>query len=484
MALPDLWRCSALEVVGLLRERKVTPLELIDVVELRVQATDGALNAIPTLCLDRARENARKFQAVNFANSSKPFFLHGLPIVVKDLTAVKGVRFTMGSLLFKDNVALYDDPLVETLKANGAIVIGKSNTPEFGAGANTYNAVFGETRNPWNTAWTPGGSSGGTAAAVAAGQVWLGTGTDLGGSLRTPASFTGLVGFRTTPGTVPQEYRPSHKDPAALQLESVSGPMARNVADLALMLDAMNQPHPRDPKSQLRQRCPSFQDAVQDALAGRANSRLRRIAWAPTLGGICQVDPEVQDICKRATDWFATLDGTSVHEACPDLHDAQRVFQGVRAACYATLKDMVREPSRSLINPDLLWQIEKGLAQTPEQTEAAEQGHAAYVSRVASFFQEYNLLCCPVVMVPPFDMKTRWVRRVQGKTGCQEYDNYVDWLTCTYAISLTNQPVLSVPCGVTAAGQPHGGRERRRKAVKKNSSSPKPTVGDSTWQLG
>ncbi|HZH07587.1 MAG TPA: amidase, partial [Lautropia sp.] len=236
------WRLTATAAVDLLRKREVSPLELVDAAAARIAETDPHLNAIPILCLERAREQARRLMQ-HPPKDPPAHFLHGLPVAVKDNVEVEGVACTFGSPIFADHVSVQSDLVVQRLESAGAVVIGKTNIPEFAAGGNTSNEVFGITRNPWNTAFTPGGSSGGTAAALAAGQVWLGTGNDFGGSIRTPASFCSLVGLRPTAGLVPrvqkQPYSPLN----------VEGPLARNVADCALMLECEAGRHPLDPLS-------------------------------------------------------------------------------------------------------------------------------------------------------------------------------------------------------------------------------------------
>ena len=232
--MSDLFRVSARAAVDLLRKGEVSPLDMVDAAAARIEATDGALNALPTPCIERARDHARRIMAGGSAQAGNGAWLAGLPLAVKDLNDGAGVRRTYGSTLFADHVPERSDVMVETLEGNGAIVIGKSNTPEFGAGGNTFNDVFGQTRNPWNTAMTCGGSSGGSAVALAVGQCWLATGNDLGCSLRTPAAFCSVVALRPSPGRVARA-------PTRLPYDTlwVQGPMARNVGDVALMLDAM-----------------------------------------------------------------------------------------------------------------------------------------------------------------------------------------------------------------------------------------------------
>ncbi len=429
---------TAREAVGLLRRGEVSPLELVDAAAARIEATDGALNALPTLCLDRARDHARRIVSGQAGAPSAGPWLAGLPIAVKDLTDVAGVRTTYGSSIYADHVPDRSDLLVERLEERGAIVIGKSNTPEFGAGANTFNEVFGETRNPWDTALTPAGSSGGSAAALAAGQVWLATGSDLGGSLRTPASFCSVVGLRPSPGRVAHGPREQPFDTL-----SVEGPMGRTVGDVALMLDAMAGGHPEDPLA--------FDAPGESFEAAAAIGRPpRRIAFSPDLG-IVPVDPEVADICASAARRFEEL-GAGVDDACPDLGDAPEAFTVLRAVGFVADLLPLYETRRDQLKPDVVWNIERGLRVTPVELARAELARGAIYRRVAEFFRTFDLLACPAAIVPPFAVETRWIRELGGIA----LDNYVEWLRITSAITLTSCPAISVPCGFTRDGRPVG----------------------------
>ena len=271
--------------------------------------------------------------------------------------------------------------MVERLEANGGVVLAKSNTPEFGAGANTFNAVFGETLNPWNSRLTVGGSSGGSAAALAAGQVWLATGSDLGGSLRTPASFCSVVGLRPSPGRV--AHGPSTRPFGTL---SVVGPMGRTVGDVALMLDAMVARHPEDPLS-----LELPQESFQVAAAGRR--RPQRVAFSPDLG-ITPVDAEVAQICAAAAERFAEV-GVTVEEACPDFSRAAECFDVLRALGFVAGHREHYETQRDKLKPDVIWNIEEGLKLTVEQLERAEAQRVAMTARTLEFFEKYDLLLVP-----------------------------------------------------------------------------------------
>src|SRR6476659_4131647 len=298
----DLIRQDAVALVGRLKSGEVTPHDLLDALEKRIAAVDGAVNALPTLCFDRARQHADRLMQKPVAERGQ---LAGMPIPIKDLVDVAGVRSTQGSPIFANHIPEKSDVLVEHLEAEGAIVYAMSNVPEFGAGANTFNEVFGKTRNPWNTSRSAAGSSGGAAVALATGMAWLAHGSDMGGSLRNPASFCGIVGLRPSIGRV------AHTPAAAIDRNlGVQGPMARNVEALALLLDAMSGEHPADPLS-----LPALPASFLSA--ARSGKRPKRIAYSPDLG-ITPVDPEVAAVTARAARRFAEA-GAIVEEAHPDL---------------------------------------------------------------------------------------------------------------------------------------------------------------------
>jgi amidase len=435
MSSSELIALSACEAVARLKTGDVTPLELIDAAEERIAAVDPAVNALPTLCFDMAREAAKSLPKTD---SDSPGWLGGLPIVVKDVTDVAGVRTTHGSPIFADHISERDDISVEILKRNGAIVIGKSNTPEFAAGANTFNEVFGKTLNPWNTDMTCGGSSGGAAVAVATGMSWLATGTDLGGSLRTPASFCSVVGLRPSPGRVAAGPQ---RDP--FQSLSMNGPIARNVADVALMLDAEVGIDPRFPLT-LEAPVESFQSAALNP------DTPARVGFSEDLG-IGPVDPEVAEICRAAALRFAEA-GAVVEESCPDFSGALETFQTLRASAFVVNRAPLLEKYRDKMKPEMIWNIEKGMAQSSGDISVALRERGAIYQRVATWFGDHDVLACPAAIVPPFDVDMRYLERLED----HEFGNYVDWLYITFAITLTGCPAISVPCGFTKSGLPVG----------------------------
>jgi len=432
----DLLMQGASQIVGRLKRREVSPLELVDAMMARIAAVDGVLNAVPTLCFERAREAAGR--AENWSRQSQPRnFLYGIPILIKDNTAVAGVRTTYGSRIYKDNVPAVSDIAVQTLEANGAIVLGKTNTPEFSAGGNTYNDVFGTTYNPWRTDLTPGGSSGGSAAALASGQAWLASGNDLAGSVRLPASFCSVVGLRPSPGRIARG--PSRFHHSTL---SVEGCMARSVEDVALMLDAQVGENSLDPLS-----IPAPETSFSDEIR---SFRACRIAFSPDLG-ITWVDPEVKSLCRQAISRFAEM-GCSIAEAHPVLDDAEWIFESLRAFIYVERVAPLLEAHRDLISPNVVRNAERGIAQRPEELARAQIAHGNLYRRTVAFFDDYDLLACPTVITPPFDAKIRYLDSFLGKS----FSSYSAWMLLTSAITLTGCPAISVPCGFTEAGLPVG----------------------------
>jgi amidase len=430
-------KLTARQAVSLLKKREVSPLELIEAAAGRIAEVEARVNAMPTLCLERARAKAKELMA-HPPPAPAPNYLYGLPIAVKDLTDVAGVRTTYGSPIFAQHVPQRSDYLVEMLEANGAVVIGKTNTPEFGAGSNTFNEVFGATLNPWNTAMTCGGSSGGSAVALATGEIWLATGNDLGGSLRIPASFCSVVGFRPSPGRIAS-------GPRFLPFDTmgVEGPMGRNVADVALMLDAQVGQHPGAPFA-LPPPARSYLEAVDHPV------KPLKIGYSADLG-IAPVDPAVRELCAQALQAWTAL-GVTVEENCPDFSDAEQTFQTLRALLYVARFGPLLEKQRAQLKSEVIWNIEKGLALTAEEVGCAERKRAQLYHRVVEFFKTTDLLICPTVIAPPFDVNLRYLPEVDGV----RFDSYIGWLILTFATTLIACPSISVPCGFTAAGLPVG----------------------------
>jgi len=436
----ELFRLSATEAVARLRRRQISPLELIDAAEARIRAVDGMVNALPTLCLDRARAHARELMAGRRCEAeNETGWLAGLPVVIKDLVDVAGVRTTYGSPIFRDHVPSTSHPLVLRIERKGGIVIGKSNTPEFGAGGNTFNEVFGRTRNPWNTALTCGGSTGGGAVALATGMAWLAHGSDHGGSLRGPATLCSVVGLRPSPGRVTRGTANNLFSPL-----SVQGPMARNVPDLALFLDTMAGFCPRDPLT--------FDAPVSpfsSALAGPA-PRLQ-IAFTANYGGRVPVDRETREICAREVRRFESL-GCVVEEAFPELGPVEDIFLALRSQHFVVDREQQMQTHRELLKPDIVWNTEQGLQSTPSRLAWADRERAALFRRFADFFQQWDVLITPGAPTPAWDVMVRARNEIDGV----KLSNYIAGSVLTSAITLTSCPAVAVPCGFDRHGRPVG----------------------------
>jgi len=434
----ELVKLTAREAVERLRAGQITPVELVDAAAERIAEVEPAVNALPTLAVERARAHAERLMQTGHPADPPAGYLYGLPVAIKDLKDVAGVRSTKGSPIYANHIPERSDYLVENIESKGGLVLAKSNTPEFGAGANTFNEVFGKTRNPWDTSKTCGGSSGGSAVALATGEAWLASGSDLGGSLRIPASFCSVVGMRPSPGRV--AHGPKDMPFATL---SVEGPMARTVGDLALFLDTQAGQAALDPLSIPAPERP-FIDAVNSPTVPT------RIAFTPDLG-IAPVDPEVRAICAAAVRHFEMV-GAGIDEATIDLQDAEGIFQTLRAAQYAASYGKLLAEHRDLMKPDLVWNIEKGQRLSVEDVNQAEQARGALYNRTTAFFQRYDLLVSPAVLVPPYDVDQPYV----AEAGGVKFGNYVSWLVMSFALTLTACPSISVPCGFTASGLPVG----------------------------
>ena len=448
----DLCFVPAATLLRLYRARKVSPLEVVRAVLARIDALNPHLNAYVTVVREPALAAAKKATAA-LGRKAALGPLHGVPVSLKDLTPTKGIRTTWGSKIFEHHVPDEDAITVERLKAAGAIVMGKTNTPEFGAGANTFNAVFGATRNPWNGALTCGGSSGGAAVALATGMGPLAQGSDLGGSLRIPAAYCGVVGFRTTPGLVP--YYPSELVWDSL---GVSGPMARTVEDTALMLSVMAGNDDRAPLSyEVDTR--TFVNAVK-----RPSIKGWRVAWTPDLNGLIPVDQEVAAVAEGATRVFRSL-GAKVERACPDFSEVNEIVLATRGlSMVARHADKLSE-WEPVMQKGLVWNVKQGLSLTPEQIGNGEKLRSRLWQRVREFLETRELLILPTVAVPPFPVDQPYPSAINGRV----LDHYTHWFFLTYGITVTGLPAISVPCGFTRGGLPVGlqivGRRRQEAAV-------------------
>lgn len=449
----DLCFLPATRLARLYRLRKASPLEVMQAVLDRIDTVNPVVNAYVTVARESALAAARR-ATLALGRRGKPLPpLHGVPVSIKDLFSTKGIRTTWGSIIYQDHVPDDDDLVVQRLKAAGAIVVGKTNTPEFGAGGTTVNAVFGATRNPWNTALTCGGSSGGGAVAVATGMGPIAQGSDLGGSLRTPAAFCGVVGFRPTPGLVP-----THPRALAWDTLSVTGPLARTVGDIALMLSAMAGTDDRAPLSY-------EVDTSEFIRAVRAPSiKGWRVAWTPDLHGLIPVDEEVARVARDAVGVLRSL-GARVEAACPDFSEVNDIVRGTRAVTMVALHADKLPRWRERMQKDLVRDIEQGLTLTAREIARSEVLRSALWHRVRGFMATRELLVLPTVAVPPFPVEEPYPTAINGKP----LESYTQWFSLTYAITLTGLPAISVPCGFTRAGLPVGlqivGRRRQEAAV-------------------
>ena len=436
MSSDELSGLFATELSARLRSGALSPLEVMDATISRIEAVNPKVNALPILCLDRARKQARAMTEQRVSADAKGP-LWGLPLAVKDYNDLGGVATTYGSPLFADNIAHNSDATVAKLQASGAIAVGKSNVPEW-AGAHTFNPVFGHTLNPWNSAVSAGGSSGGSGVALATGMVPLATGNDLGGSLRVPASFNGVVGLRPSPGRVPRGARLP-----AFDTLWVEGPMGRCVADVALMLDGAVGHDPVDPLS-FQHAGESFVDALQHT------DMPRRVGFSPDLG-VVPMEPEVAQVCEAAAERFSEI-GAQVDRNAPDFSGAIEAFQTLRGVLIAQMMESILQQHRQRIAPEIIWNIEKGLAVTNAQLLDAERVRSRLYRRMEDFFKDYDLLLCPTVSVPPFPKDQRYVEVIAG----QPTQTYIDWIAITFAITMTSCPALSLPVGFTETGLPVG----------------------------
>jgi amidase len=438
MANSSLTRKTAGELVALVKAREVTPVEILDAHLAVIERLNPALNAIVTLAAEQARAAAIKAgDAVTSGGPTGP--LHGLPIGIKDVTPTAGIRTTFGSPLFKDNVPAEDAEAVRRLKAAGAIVLAKTNTPEFAAGANTVNPVFGATRNPWNKALSPAGSSGGSAAAVASGMLPLAQGTDFGCSIRMPAAFCGIVGIRPTPGLTPNHPMPLAWDPG-----QVNGPLARTAEDAARGLDALVGFSRISPISV----APPWKSALAEVEVARDAKGLR-IAYVTDIAGI-GVDAEIDDICRKTAMSLRDA-GATVEEITFDASSGKVPYQAWRGLW------MVGQQFNNLerleeFGVNLKGNVKAGLKVTPTDFAQAEKARAALFLKFAAFFEKYDLLLTPASPVKQYPVEQNFPTEVNGK----KFENYTDWIAGSFLITLMSLPGGSVPAGKTKDGLPVG----------------------------
>lgn len=433
-----MWGRSATELAAGIRAREFSAREVMQSHLERIDEMNPLVNAIVT--------QLEPELALAAADSAPPGPLQGLPIAVKDLEDTAGMRTTYGSPLFAEHIPTEDSLLVERLRQAGAVIIGKTNTPEFGAGSQTFNAVFGATRNPYDVSKTPGGSSGGAAAAVASGMIPVADGSDLGASVRNPAAFCSLYGLRPTPGRIPDHGPGDPYNPFP-----VLGAIGRTPTDVALLLSVLAGPDPRDPFS-IQERWPN-----PETLKGEP--RGLRIAWSDTLGGL-PIEPEVTKVLQTAR---ATLEelGCVVEDAEPDFSGADECFEVLRGVGFAAAFDDVVDD----VKPTLRANIRFGQHLDAPRIAKALALRGELFTRMREFLTRYDFLAAPVTQVAPFSVDLEYPTEIAG----QRMGSYLEWFRSCSRITVTGHPALAVPAGFTSEGLPIGlqlvGRHRGELAL-------------------
>lgn len=441
---------DAVTLAGKLRRTEVSAREVMSAHLRQIELLNPILNAIVTLTAEKAMEDAAAADEA-LAAGAELGPLHGLPTAHKDLVATAGIRTTMGSTIFADQVPAADALIVERQRSAGAITVGKTNVPEFGAGSQTFNEVFGATANPYDPTKTCGGSSGGAAVALATGMVPLADGSDMGGSLRNPAAFCNVVGLRPSPGRVP-----SWPKEAAWSHLSTEGPMGRSVTDAALLLSVLAGPDPRSPIA-LEQPGDAFRPPLDSDPSGL------RIAWSPDLGGL-PIDPAVRLALAGVPEVFDSV-GATVTEDAPNLEGAREIFQIRRAWNYETALGPIYDRRGPEMKDTVRWNIEEARRLSLVDHARVAARHRELYERVIRFFQRYDFLVCPVTQVPPFDIDLAYVNEIDGIM----MPTYIDWMRSCTDVTVMGCPAISVPGGFTADGLPVGlqivGRPRGDLAV-------------------
>ena len=428
---------SATEARRLIGVKKLSPIELMESCLTRIDAVNGMVNAVVAIDRDGAMEGAREAEKAVMAGDELPL-LHGLPVAIKDLEMTKGLRTTEGSLLFEHRVPEADDPMVANVRLAGGIVFCKTNTPEFGAGGNTRNRVYGATSNPFDTALTSAGSSGGSAAALAAGMAPLATGSDMGGSLRTPASYCGVVGFRPSPGVVPDATSRVSLSPFA-----VLGPMGRTVDDAHLLLLAQADTDPRDPYSS--------DDALSlpASLTGADLSAIRA-AISPDLG-CAPVDNDIRHAFDKKVSTFRHV-FASAEDRAPNLEGVHEAFEVLRAISFvASFREYV-EQDRDRLGPNIIDNTERGLKFSLADVAAAHLKQTLLYRRYLELFEEVDILICPASSVSPFPHEDWYPKRINGEV----MPTYMRWLALSYGLTMALPSVCCIPCGLDHRGMPMG----------------------------
>ncbi|MDX2153313.1 MAG: amidase [Bryobacteraceae bacterium] len=434
---PDVCLLTATEMARLIRAKKLSARELLAAHLKQIARLNPKVNAIPTLVPERAEAAAKEADELQ-ARGATLGILHGLPIAHKDLVDTQGIRTTYGSPLFKDHVPAADDLMVQRIRRAGALTIGKTNTPEFGAGSQTFNSVFGPTRNPYDLTRTCGGSSGGAAVALACGMIPIADGSDMGGSLRNPAAFTNVVGFRPSPGRVPNV-----KGRFPWFTLATEGPMARNVPDLLLLLRAIMGPDPRAPLS-LPETGEDFNRPLARGFKGV------RVAWFKDLGGV-PFDPRITAAVNAQRKVFESL-GCVIEQAEPDFDGADFAFKTLRAWNTAASHGERIRTHRAAYKETIVEEAEAGLRLTGADIARAETLKGQVWRRFQTFLERYEFFILPATQVPPFDVNLPYPTSVAGT----KFENYIDWMKACWYISVPGNPAISVPAGFTPEGLPVG----------------------------
>ncbi|MDB5842490.1 MAG: Amidase [Herminiimonas sp.] len=433
----EIFYMSATGMAGAIRAGHLSARDVMQAHLSRIERINPKVNAIVTLHAEQAMAAAAAADEAQ-ARGEPLGPLHGLPVAHKDLLPTKGMRTTFGSKVHENLVPAYSALVVERQQQAGAISIGKTNTPEFGAGSQTFNAVFGATRNPYDLSKTCGGSSGGSAVALATGMVALADGTDMGGSLRCPANFCNVVGLRPSFGRVPQVPALDGWDSL-----SVSGPMARNVEDLALYLSVMAGPDARDPLA-------IAEDGARFRAPLARDFKGARIAWSPGMGGL-PVDKRVMRAIESQRQVFEDL-GCVVEEACPDFRDAHEVFMALRAYAFELGLGAVMDQHPGVLKDTIVWNIEEGRKLGAAQLARADKLRTALFQRMHRFMQTYDFIVLPVNQVPPFPIEQQYVSEIDGVP----MESYIEWMRSCYLVTATGHPAISLPCAFTDDGLPVG----------------------------
>ncbi len=428
---------TATELALKIRSGEISAVETMEAHLAQIEKVNPQVNAIVTLVPELALEQARKADK-KLAKGGEVGPLHGLPVAHKDLVPTKGIRTTFGSPIFQDFVPEEDALLVERIRNAGGISLGKTNTPEFGAGSQTFNQVFGATKNPYDLSKTCGGSSGGAAVSVACRMLPFADGSDLGGSLRNPTNFCNVVGFRPSVGRVP-----SWPSQSGWNSFAVDGPIARTVEDASLMLSVLAGPDARSPIC-LPESGAVFQQSLERNLKGI------RIAWSPDLGGL-PVDSRVTETLEKQREVFEDL-GCIVEEGFPDFTDADEIFKTFRAWYFELKLASLLPEHREKMKETVIWNIESGIKLSGPELGRAEVKRTALFHRVREFMQNYDFLALPVSQVPPFPLEQEYVSEING----MKMETYLDWMRSCYYITVTGQPAISVPSGFTDDGLPVG----------------------------